>query len=334
MTDIDILKRAQEYIQKLSQGINPLTDEPTAESDVTRQPRIQNCLAYLAQYLSVRVTKEEHMCEPVRKGGFSITEEEKAALFSVDGTVYLKDMVDHINSVAAKKGCYKFQPKWLNDYLLNIGMLKIQDGHKIPTEEGVKLGITPIKRVSEKIGVYYVNTFSAEAQQFIMDNIDAVVAFANSENIPEANLTGGDGRFSNIVYPTGKSVEQFCQEHSDMCIIMSVGSCVIAKETGSYSSVLVYGGKSKFITKRKIKTRSANYCILQGMLDAVKLLKKSTDVLLLTSTPLGFNTKNSPNKSTCNEIMDELSAKGCSVYVVSCNGRGDELVNVVNSYRI
>ncbi|MGN1422238.1 MAG: hypothetical protein ACI4XA_02590 [Oscillospiraceae bacterium] len=32
MTDLEILKHAQEYIAKLSQGINPLTDELAAEN--------------------------------------------------------------------------------------------------------------------------------------------------------------------------------------------------------------------------------------------------------------------------------------------------------------
>lgn len=140
--------------------------------------------------------------------------------------------------------------------------------------------------------------------------------------------------FFNLVYTQGKSVKQFCEDHSDMCVIMPVGSCIIASESGSYSAVLTFGGKSKYISKSKIKTRSANYCILQGMLDAVKFLKRPTEVVLLASAPLGFNTRHSPNKALCNQILDKLSEKGCSVYVTSCDGRGDELVNVINSYRI
>lgn len=188
MTDIDILKHAQEYIQKLSQGIDPLTDEPAAENDIIRQPRIQNCLAYVAVYLKNGISEDKGPeAKRSHRGAFYITEEEKSALFSVESRVYLKDMADLINSVAAKEGCYKFQPKWLNDYLLSIGMLQIKNGYKVPTEEGLKIGITPIRKVSEKIGEYYVNTFSTEAQQFIMDNIDAVIASANSEEVPEAH---------------------------------------------------------------------------------------------------------------------------------------------------
>ena len=41
MTDLEILKHAQEYITKLSQGINPLTEKSAAESDLIRNPKIQ-----------------------------------------------------------------------------------------------------------------------------------------------------------------------------------------------------------------------------------------------------------------------------------------------------
>lgn len=57
-------------------------------------------------------------------------------------------------------------------------------------------------------------------------------------------------------------------------------------------------------------------------------------MILLASTPLGFNTMNSLNEEICKEVLDELAAKGCTVYVTSCDGRGDELANVINSYRI
>lgn len=55
MTDIDILKHSQEYIQKQSYGLDPLTDESATESNIICQLRIQNCLAYVEQYLGRRL---------------------------------------------------------------------------------------------------------------------------------------------------------------------------------------------------------------------------------------------------------------------------------------
>ena len=338
MTDLEILKHAQEYITKLSQGINPLTDEPAADGDLIRSPKIQQCLAYVAGVLESDIAAWEGSlsARSCGKGAFGITDEEKQALFSVESTVYLKDIADLVNSVAAKKGCYKFQPKLINDYLLSIGVLKEEYGRKIPTEEGKALGIIPQEKYSERIGTYYVNTFSPSVQQFILDNIDAVIAFASSDgNASEQSKAREKIRaFTNLAFPMGQSVEQFCADNSDKCIIMSAGSCIIESEAGAYSAALVFNGRAKFISRKGIKTRSANYCILQGLLDAARMLKKPTEVVLLTSTPLGFNIRNSPNKEICNEILNELSQRGCTVYIATCKGRGEELVNLINAYRV
>ena len=51
MNDLEILKHAQEYVTKLSKGIDPLTDKSAAESDLIRNPKIQQCLEYVAGVL-------------------------------------------------------------------------------------------------------------------------------------------------------------------------------------------------------------------------------------------------------------------------------------------
>lgn len=47
MEDLDILKHAQGYIEKLAAGINPLTGEAVAETDIVKNERIGKCLAYV-----------------------------------------------------------------------------------------------------------------------------------------------------------------------------------------------------------------------------------------------------------------------------------------------
>lgn len=46
MTEIEINARAQMYLEKLANGINPLTDEEVAENDVVNNVRISRCLFY------------------------------------------------------------------------------------------------------------------------------------------------------------------------------------------------------------------------------------------------------------------------------------------------
>ena len=50
-----VLERAEQYIRKLSIGVNPLSGEALPEGDACRQERIGKCLAYVADYLQQRL---------------------------------------------------------------------------------------------------------------------------------------------------------------------------------------------------------------------------------------------------------------------------------------
>ena len=51
MTDHEILCRAKTYIDKLANGIDPLTDEPVRENDIVNNVRISRCLFYVSGVL-------------------------------------------------------------------------------------------------------------------------------------------------------------------------------------------------------------------------------------------------------------------------------------------
>ena len=139
-------------------------------------------------------------------------------------------------------------------------------------------------------------------------------------------------KIQNLNYPDDISVEDFIKENRDKCFILSIGSCDSVAEAGSYISVLLYKGKSKVLRKSDITTNSANKCILMGILDAALSIKSPTNVIILTSTTLGFNSPKSVNYSFCQEIYRILTEKECEVSVSVCQGRGNELNSIVKSF--
>lgn len=56
MTELDTIKRAKMYMEKLSQGVNPIDGTPVPEGDLTRNARMSRCFAYVAQVLDKVVT--------------------------------------------------------------------------------------------------------------------------------------------------------------------------------------------------------------------------------------------------------------------------------------
>ena len=46
MTELDMIRRAQMYMEKLSHGINPLDGTPVADGDLIRNGRMSRCFAF------------------------------------------------------------------------------------------------------------------------------------------------------------------------------------------------------------------------------------------------------------------------------------------------
>ena len=51
MTEIEKIAYARNYIQKLANGINPVTGREVSEGDVINQVRISRCLFYVSDIL-------------------------------------------------------------------------------------------------------------------------------------------------------------------------------------------------------------------------------------------------------------------------------------------
>ena len=51
MIDKTKLKTAQEWIEKLANGINPLTSEPVKENDIVNNVHISRCLFFVSEML-------------------------------------------------------------------------------------------------------------------------------------------------------------------------------------------------------------------------------------------------------------------------------------------
>lgn len=51
MTNLEVMKRAKTYMDKLANGINPLDDTTLSENDIVNNVRISRCLFYVSDVL-------------------------------------------------------------------------------------------------------------------------------------------------------------------------------------------------------------------------------------------------------------------------------------------
>ncbi len=180
MTELEKLQRAQMYIDKMANGLNPITDESVEDDDMINNVRISRCLFYVSEILS-KVIENEGVIQPHKRKRsrqpFFITDEQKLLQKANDNNCYVSDIANEINRVTYNNVTRLMQAAWINSWLVDIGLLEIIEGKKHATEQGNEIGISTELCYSHFHGDYYKNLFSPSAQTFIFDNVDSTIAF-------------------------------------------------------------------------------------------------------------------------------------------------------------
>ena len=117
-----------------------------------------------------------------RKKEFSLTQEERAKIEASEKPLTISEITKYLNSVVDLETTKKLSFKTISEWLVSIGLLKqitVSDkSRKIPTERGIEMGIFTQEKMGQ-YGPYTAVLYSPQAQQFIYDNIEAIVAFKN-----------------------------------------------------------------------------------------------------------------------------------------------------------
>ena len=186
MTELETLLRAKTYIDKLANGINPLTDAPVSDDDCINQVRISRCLFYVSNVLR-RVLEAENSTKPAKKpkkGDFTISKDELAQYDLEDTPIPVSEIAKRINSLIDSESVKQLKYASITAFLMERGYLithETRDGKtvKVPTESGKTIGITREERNGQN-GPYTVTLYNLAAQKFILDNIDSIIEINNA----------------------------------------------------------------------------------------------------------------------------------------------------------
>ena len=141
MIDKTKLKTAQEWIEKLANGINPLTSEPVKEDDIVNNVHISRCLFFVSEMLK-KVKTTEYSSDGKKPFMITSQEAEKIAISAPCGIAQFMRAVNEGIPEDMKQLSTTSVIKWLrnNGYLYEA---RKDDKHKtnLPTEKGIKLGM-------------------------------------------------------------------------------------------------------------------------------------------------------------------------------------------------
>lgn len=317
------LQTAKMFMDCLSNGIDPVTNT-NADVNTLSSEEVISCFRYISNILDEHIYNIEVNMK--KNNEFFITDEQIAGLNISQNNRKVSEIANEINRAAKENRTKKLSAATICNWLEAEGYLCQSDlNSRIPTEKGNQIGITTERRKAKDGTEYYLNLYSPQAQRFVFEHLKEIIALEKERHTQIEETT------ENIDFPRNLSIKEFIQQHPDKCFVLSVGSCDTAAKFGSYTAVLLFKGKSKILKKSNITTSSSNKCILTGVLDAVSAIKLPTDVVVLTSTPLGFNTPNSRNYNIYQNILRILEEKKCTVALAVCQGKGLELNNFIES---
>lgn len=181
MTELEMTQRAKMYMDKLSQGIDPITDRELPEDTVLNNVRLARCFFFVSDVLGKVIANGGYVgAKPkVKLDSFVVHPDQLAKIQVSQEPVRITQLVERINTAVENPGMKKLSTTAVTNWLLMKGFLQVQqtpDGknRRVPTANGYALGLSVETRQGQ-YGEYQAVFYNATAQQFVLDNLSAIL---------------------------------------------------------------------------------------------------------------------------------------------------------------
>ena len=183
MTELEIIQHAKDYLDKLAKGIDPLTGREVPEGEIINNVRISRCLFYVADVLRQVIENGGVIGTPPKKGElapYALPFEARSRYAFGEWPLSASQIAQRLNGLVDLSNMQKLKTTSITKFLQQSGLLFEEEApsgnkNKRPTEAGWKLGISTQQRSGQN-GDYTAVVYDQQAQQFILDNLDAIIA--------------------------------------------------------------------------------------------------------------------------------------------------------------
>ena len=180
MTELETMQRAKMYLDKLAQGIDPITNQEVPEDSVLNNVRLARCFFYVSGVLDQVITNGGVVGQRTKTMDFVITPEQLPRVQIQDYPVRITEFTDAVYQALQNPEMKKPSVKKITDWLMEKGFMTQvsgQDGktHRIPTEHGLKMGMSTRLRQTRD-GEYQAVYYDRHMQCFLVDNLVTIFA--------------------------------------------------------------------------------------------------------------------------------------------------------------
>lgn len=182
MTQLETMQRAKQYLDKLSRGIDPITDTPLERDDPLAAARLQKCFEYVSGILGQVIANGGRIVSHhTGKAPFSIAEEALARVAVSETPIPIRAFTANINACIDTQAVRPLSPVTVTNWLVEEGYLKeitrAQNKRmRVASPLGQSIGIMSEERVSRAGVPFLLNLYHEKAQRFLLAHLLEITA--------------------------------------------------------------------------------------------------------------------------------------------------------------
>lgn len=178
MTELETMQRAKMYLDKLAQGIDPITNQALPEDSALNQVRLARCFFFVSDILGRVITNGGQIGPSGKNLDFMILPDQLARVQIMDRPVRITEFTDALWQAVGNPQMKKPSAKKITDWLIDRGFMtqvREQEGkfRRIPTEYGLGMGMST-RWSQSRNGEYQAVYYDQNMQRFLLDHVLAI----------------------------------------------------------------------------------------------------------------------------------------------------------------
>ena len=179
MTELETMQRAKMYLDKLAQGIDPITNQEIPEDSALNNVRLARCFFYVSDVLGQVIANGGVVGQINKTQDFLITSEQLASVQISDYPVRVTEFTDALYRAVNNPGMKKLSVTKITEWLISKGLMRKESGadgktHRVPTERGLQMGMSTRLRQSRD-GEYQAVYYDRNMQIFLLDHLSEIL---------------------------------------------------------------------------------------------------------------------------------------------------------------
>ena len=118
MTELEIMKRAKMYMDKLAQGIDPITDREMEDDAVLNNVRLTRCFFYVSGILDQVIANDGFVGAKPKKNPFFITADQLAKVQLSEEPIRVTQLAERITEATNDPQMRRFRTTVITDWLV------------------------------------------------------------------------------------------------------------------------------------------------------------------------------------------------------------------------